>query len=88
MHLTKADNSQGGSTTFNYERWTYLDDVNHDTWMLSTVFGQDECSDTIGTAWSAVSGYGTTKCEANMLQVDKASNSVGLGQRTFPQKPD
>jgi len=61
MHLTKVDNSQGGSVSFTYERWTYLDDVNDDLWSLYTVFGEDECTSSIGTAWYALTGYGTTK---------------------------
>ena len=84
MHLTKVDNGQGGSVTFAYERWTYLDDENDDLWSLYTVFGEDECTDTIGTAWYAMTGYGTTKCEANMLQIDRRSDSVGIGLRAFP----
>ncbi len=85
MHLTKVDNGQGGSVTFAYERWTYLDDENDDLWSLYTVFGVDECTSTIGTSWYAMSGYGTTKCEANMLQIDKRTSSVGVGLRAFPQ---
>jgi RHS repeat-associated protein len=85
MHLTQVNNNQGGTVTFAYERWTYLDDENDDLWSLYTVFGVDECTSTLGTSWYAMSGYGATKCEANMLQIDKRTSSVGVGLRAFPQ---
>jgi len=86
MHLTQVNNSQGGKVTFDYERWQYLDDVNKDIRHIYTVFGTDECTPTIGTLWYTMSGgYGLVKCSANMLQIDRRTDSVGVGLREFPQ---
>jgi RHS repeat-associated protein len=89
MHLDTVDNGQGGSVTFAYERMTYLDDENVNTELRSlyTEFGvgTHECAAGYGTAWYAMTGKGTTKCEQYMLQIDKKTADIGVGLRAFPQ---
>jgi len=76
MHLSQVNNGQGGTVSFAYERMTYLDDEEH------------ECRSGMGsgdTFWTAKSGFGSTKCEMNMLQIDKQTKPIGIALRTFPQ---
>ena len=90
MHLTKVNNGYGGEVTINYSRWTYLDDENDDLRSLYINFGtgtNDECqyNGTAYTSWSVYNGYGSVKCEAHMLQLDKRTSSIAIAQHQFPE---
>jgi hypothetical protein len=87
MHITKVENGYGGNVSMAYERWTYFDDVNDDLRSLLTIFGNHECTDSIGTAWTSQSpGYGVVGCNTSLdrLQVGLDPNPA-RGARTIPE---
>ena len=84
MHLTNVNNGQGGQVTMTYERWTYLDDDNDYLRSLYTEFGNHECAPYY-TSWSVYNNYGTVKCEANMLQMDRRSRPIAIARHEFPE---
>ena len=85
MHITQFSNGQGGAVQVSYERWHYFDDINDLARSLFTLFGVDECSPTIGTAWTGFS----VRCDGSgnpYLQIGNyTKNESGSAQRSIPE---
>ncbi len=85
LHLTDVENGYGGKVSLEYERWTYLDDINDAERSLYTEFGNHECNYDYTNWYKMPGNYGLVKCSSWMLQLDKRSDPVSVAIRSFPQ---
>jgi hypothetical protein len=82
-HLIAVNNGFGGEVEFEYERWSYFDDVNKD---LRTIRLNTECSTTLPPGWSRFSGPGPVRCDPSSqnMQIGEDPN-VATAQYSFPE---
>jgi hypothetical protein len=91
MHLTTANNGQGGAVSMTYAVWQYLDDVNKDIRSLQTTFGVNDCVDVDGDgirdkSWIYVSG--ALRCDGSWgyLQLGNANISASVTEKAVPEQ--